>query len=161
MREAPVRLFALYGLDGTSTQALSSLRLSALLHGRESLERILWPTDSQPLNGRNPPVPCAVQANWLSRGRQKWPKASWAKDIVMAEPERPQLTPYQVELEAGKRYAWCRCGRSNKQPFCDGSHAGTGIEPLMFTAERSELALLCGCKDTGDPPYCDGSHLLL
>ena len=71
----------------------------------------------------------------------------------MAEPERPQLNPYQVELEAGKRYAWCRCGRSKKQPFCDGSHAGTGIEPLMFTAERTELALLCGCKDTGDPPY--------
>ncbi len=59
----------------------------------------------------------------------------------MAEPERPQLNPYQVELEAGKRYAWCRCGRSQKQPFCDGSHTGTGIEPLMFTAERTELAL--------------------
>jgi len=83
------------------------------------------------------------------------------EDAQMAEPERPQLSPYQVELEAGKRYAWCRCGRSKKQPFCDGSHAGTGIEPLMFTAERNELALLCGCKDTGDPPYCDGSHMLL
>ena len=79
----------------------------------------------------------------------------------MSEPERPQLSPYQVQLEAGKRYAWCRCGRSAKQPFCDGSHAGTGIEPLIFTAERDELALLCGCKDTGDPPYCDGSHMLL
>src|SRR6476660_5929797 len=81
--------------------------------------------------------------------------------LGMTEPERPQLSPYQVELEAGKRYAWCRCGRSQKQPFCDGSHAGTGIEPLMFTAERTELALLCGCKYTGDPPYCDGSHMLL
>ena len=40
----------------------------------------------------------------------------------MAEPERPQLNPYQVELEAGKRYAWCACGRSKRQPFCDGSH---------------------------------------
>lgn len=80
---------------------------------------------------------------------------------AMSEPERPQLSPYQVELQAGKRYAWCRCGRSQKQPFCDGSHAGTGIEPLMFTAERDETALLCGCKDTGDPPFCDGSHLLL
>ena len=70
---------------------------------------------------------------------------------VMDEPERPQLSPYQVELEAGRRYAWCRCGRSKKQPFCDGSHTGTGIEPLMFTAERTELALLCGCKGHGDP----------
>ena len=79
----------------------------------------------------------------------------------MSDPERPQLSPYQVDLEAGKHYAWCRCGRSKKQPFCDGSHTGTDIEPFMFTAERTEAALLCGCKDTGDPPYCDGSHLLL
>ena len=61
----------------------------------------------------------------------------------MAEPERPQLNPYQVELEAGKRYAWCRCGRSKKQPFCDGSHTGTGIEPLMFMAERSRACTGC------------------
>jgi CDGSH-type Zn-finger protein len=95
------------------------------------------------------------------QGPKNGHKADWAKDSIMAEPERPQLNPYQVELEAGKRYAWCRCGRSKKQPFCDGSHTGTGIEPLMFTAERTEMALLCGCKDTGDPPFCDGSHLLL
>lgn len=95
----------------------------------------------------------------LAKGAGKiWPITL---GTTMSEPERPQLSPYQVELEAGKRYAWCRCGRSQKQPFCDGSHAGTGIEPLMFTAERTELALLCGCKDTGDPPYCDGSHMLL
>lgn len=100
-------------------------------------------------------------AELAKQGQALGRKADWVKDLIMAEPERPQLNPYQVELEAGKRYAWCRCGRSKKQPFCDGSHAGTEIEPLMFTAERTELALLCGCKDTGDPPFCDGSHLLL
>ena len=46
----------------------------------------------------------------------------------MTEPERPQLSPYQVELEARKRYAWCRCGRSQKQPFCDGSHKEAGFQ---------------------------------
>jgi CDGSH-type Zn-finger protein len=30
--------------------------------------------------------------------------------------------PAKVELEEGKNYVWCRCGRSNNQPFCDGSH---------------------------------------
>ena len=77
----------------------------------------------------------------------------------MSEPERPQLSPYQVELEAGKRYAWCRCGRSKKQPFCDGSHAGTDIEPFMFTAERTELrsfaaARIPAIRPTATAPIC-------
>ena len=72
------------------------------------------------------------------------------------EPERPQLNPYQVELEEGKRYVWCRCGRSKNQPFCDGAHAGTGIEPLMFTAERMETAGRTFCSEFGhaqDTPF--------
>ena len=80
----------------------------------------------------------------------------------MAEdPIAAQLGPYPLEVEAGKRYFWCRCGRSEKQPLCDGSHKDTGIEPLAFTAERTETVNLCGCKDTGDSPFCDGSHNLL
>lgn len=77
------------------------------------------------------------------------------------EPIAAQFGPYLVELEEGKRYAWCRCGRSETQPFCDGSHKQTGITPLVFTAERTETTNLCGCKDTGDAPFCDGSHNLL
>ena len=77
------------------------------------------------------------------------------------DPVPAQLGPYPVELEAGKRYAWCRCGLSKDQPYCDGSHKDTGITPLVFTAEHTETANLCGCKDTGDEPYCDGSHNLL
>ena len=77
------------------------------------------------------------------------------------EPVRPQLGPYQVEVEEGKTYAWCRCGRSKTQPFCDGSHKGTSFEPVIFTAEVTETVYLCGCKDTGDAPFCDGSHNLL
>ena len=77
------------------------------------------------------------------------------------EPVRPQLGPYQVEVEEGKTYAWCRCGRSKTQPFCDGSHKGTQFEPVIFTAEATDTVYLCGCKDTGDSPFCDGSHNLL
>lgn len=69
--------------------------------------------------------------------------------------------PKKVELEAGKDYYWCRCGRSASQPFCDGSHAGTGITPLKFTAEKSGDAMLCQCKSSANAPFCDGTHARL
>ena len=69
--------------------------------------------------------------------------------------------PFQATLIEGQTYRWCRCGRSKSQPFCDDSHAGSGIEPMEFVAERSETLNLCGCKETNDPPYCDGTHNVL
>ncbi len=56
---------------------------------------------------------------------------------------------YYYEVKAGKRYLWCACGRSKSQPFCDGSHAGTGFLPVAFKAERDEDVIFCGCKQTG------------
>lgn len=66
--------------------------------------------------------------------------------------------PIAVELTADREYHFCRCGRSANQPFCDGSHKGTGFTPLAFTAEQDGKAYLCRCKQTGNAPYCDGSH---
>ncbi|MFC5697843.1 CDGSH iron-sulfur domain-containing protein [Pseudomonas sp. GCM10022186] len=69
-----------------------------------------------------------------------------------------QRGPYEVEVEAGQDYFWCRCGHSQQQPFCDGSHKGTGLFPLKFHAEVSETLYLCGCKHSHSPPCCDGTH---
>lgn len=69
--------------------------------------------------------------------------------------------PAMAELEAGKDYFWCACGRSKNQPFCDGSHAGTGLSPVKFTADNTGKAALCQCKGTGNQPYCDGTHAQL
>ena len=77
------------------------------------------------------------------------------------DPVAAQHGPYQTELEEGKAYFWCACGKSQKQPFCDGSHAGTGIQPVRFVADTTGTVNLCGCKDTDDQPFCDGSHNLL
>ncbi len=69
--------------------------------------------------------------------------------------------PIAVDVEAGKTYMWCACGKSSKQPWCDGSHAGTGISPLAYAATESKTVHLCACKKTGHAPLCDGSHQLV
>lgn len=63
-----------------------------------------------------------------------------------------------VEVEAGKVYYWCACGRSATQPFCDGVHKGTGVGPVAYKAEATGKAFFCGCKATKREPLCDGTH---
>lgn len=77
---------------------------------------------------------------------------------MTCKPEIAQKGPYAVEVEVGKTYYWCACGRSRKQPFCDGSHKLTDCEPLAFTVEQAGTVYLCGCKHSAGKPYCDGSH---
>jgi len=79
------------------------------------------------------------------------------KDVPIIAAKHPAKT----EIVAGKTYFWCRCGKSKGQPFCDGSHAGTGISPLKFTAETTGPAALCQCKSSANAPFCDGSHAQL
>lgn len=76
-------------------------------------------------------------------------------------PQIAQKSPFKVELEAGKTYFWCACGKSAKQPFCDGSHKGTDFVPTKFTAEEAKTAFLCGCKHSAKAPFCDGAHKAL
>lgn len=76
----------------------------------------------------------------------------------MSKPVRAGDAPIAVEIEAGKSYYWCSCGKSSKQPFCDGSHTGSGFQPLKYDATESKTAYFCTCKATGNQPFCDGSH---
>jgi CDGSH-type Zn-finger protein len=63
-----------------------------------------------------------------------------------------------VEVEKDKSYYWCSCGKSSKQPFCDGSHKGTEFTPLAYKADETKRMFFCACKKTSNQPFCDGSH---
>jgi CDGSH-type Zn-finger protein len=79
----------------------------------------------------------------------------------MSEPKIAEKHPVSVQLEAGKTYAWCVCGLSKGQPFCDGAHRTTEFRPLVWKATEAKEVWLCQCKRTNNPPYCDGAHKTL
>lgn len=79
----------------------------------------------------------------------------------MTEPVVAARTPNKVSLDAGKDYWWCACGRSQNQPFCDGSHKGSGLVPMKYTAGKSGDHRLCACKHSSKKPLCDGTHKTL
>ena len=76
----------------------------------------------------------------------------------MSGSQRTGETPIGVNVVEGKSYYWCTCGKSSKQPFCDGSHKGSDFAPLQYKASQSKKVFFCTCKLTKDPPLCDGSH---
>ena len=79
----------------------------------------------------------------------------------MPEPVIFAKKPIKTDVKEGEDYYWCACGKSKGQPFCDGSHQGTGISPKKFVAQETGSAFLCQCKHTKNPPYCDGTHAKL
>lgn len=75
----------------------------------------------------------------------------------MSEPECPQKSPYVIE-EQPRKVAWCQCGRSANQPYCDGAHKATDIRPIIVELTEAKRVAWCGCKQSGNKPFCDGTH---
>ena len=75
----------------------------------------------------------------------------------MDKPKIAQTKPFVMDVEPGK-YAWCACGESKNQPFCDGSHKGTGFSPVITEITEAKKVAWCGCKASGKAPFCDGAH---
>ena len=76
----------------------------------------------------------------------------------MQQPTIAANKPAKITLEKDKKYFFCACGKSSKQPFCDGSHQGSEFTPLAFVCAESKDYYLCQCKHSANKPYCDGSH---
>jgi CDGSH-type Zn-finger protein len=79
----------------------------------------------------------------------------------MDTPVIAQRAPIPVDVEAGKQYFWCACGKSESQPFCDGSHKGSTFTSVKYVAEESKQVYFCCCKQSKASPLCDGSHKTL
>lgn len=73
------------------------------------------------------------------------------------EPKIAQKGPYVQDIAPGT-YAWCACGGSKNQPFCDGSHRGSGFQPVITKIDEARKVAWCGCKHSGKKPFCDGTH---
>lgn len=80
------------------------------------------------------------------------------KSVPMSEkPVICDKKPLGLEVEPGV-YWWCSCGRSTHAPFCDGSHKGTGLQPVKYEVTEKKKIWWCQCKHTANPPLCDGAH---
>jgi CDGSH-type Zn-finger protein len=78
-------------------------------------------------------------------------------EAFAARPFTLRAEPFVCRVEPGE-YWWCACGKSERQPFCDGSHRGGPSAPVIVTLDDAYTVSWCGCKRTATPPYCDGSH---
>lgn len=79
-------------------------------------------------------------------------------ELPIEKPVVAGVSPVILELEKNKKLAWCSCGKSNNQPWCDGAHKGSGLSPKVFEVEETKAYALCMCKKTSNGPFCDGSH---
>lgn len=84
------------------------------------------------------------------------PKKESTPEAFERRPFTRRDEPFVCEVAAGEHW-WCACGKSERQPFCDGSHRGGPLGPMIVTLENGEY-VWCGCKRTATPPFCDGSH---
>ncbi len=51
---------------------------------------------------------------------------------------------------------WCACGRSRRQPYCDGAHRAAGISPVHV--EVSEPGKGWYCAGARLRSWCDEAH---
>jgi len=75
----------------------------------------------------------------------------------MEKPIIVQKHSLKLEMEPGT-YFWCACGRSENQPYCDGSHKGTHFTPEKVVITEKQIFPWCLCRYSEKGARCDGKH---
>lgn len=73
------------------------------------------------------------------------------------DPVVAQKAPAPVNEEPVARW-WCACGRAASQPYCDGSHRGTGITPVRVEIASAGAAWYCVGKAAASQPRSERGH---
>jgi CDGSH-type Zn-finger protein len=67
------------------------------------------------------------------------------QEKLMSDPTIADNKPVKLALDKDKKYYFCMCGLSSKQPFCDGSHKGGDFTPMAFQGDASTVYYRCRC----------------
>ena len=67
------------------------------------------------------------------------------KKTIMKNLMNSKGQPYVVDVSANETKYICQCGKTSSSPYCDGTHQGSDIEPLAYTANVDEQLYICGC----------------
>jgi CDGSH-type Zn-finger protein len=78
---------------------------------------------------------------------------------VLSEHGEPMTWQTTEQVEAGGRYALCRCGESDRKPFCDGTHARAAFDGTETAAatnydDRSKAYQGTGIEIRDDRSIC-------
>lgn len=65
----------------------------------------------------------------------------------MTPPKSPEEADSRRENEAGSHF-WCTCGQSQNHPYCDGSHAGSGMRPVRREISAGQNSTWGGGKQS-------------
>ena len=75
----------------------------------------------------------------------------------MTMPEVGGRRPIPINVEAGKSYWWCACGRSKRKPFAT-ARTRAPLYPGRVQGGEGRGGVVLRLQAGGKKPMCDGSH---